>query len=198
MKKFVGCRRFTASPSWRIISEPEGSRSMKYIPRLTLICKHAVFIALLLFATAPAARAQSETWEPWTMSPWMVAARVWTSGDHTFARVNLTLPTPCHRVVSVGPVTRQGNDQSVDYITERYTGGCVQVIALREDFFDLGALEPGTYTFTVKSRGTPVANVTFNPNQVVEHWEETSIPDSTIFAIWTAGGVTFTEVRMNF
>ena len=171
---------------------------MKYRPRLTLICQNAILFTLLLTAAAPAARAQNETWVPWTLSPQMVAARVWTSGDHTFARVNLTLPSPCYRVASVGPVTRQGNDISVDFTTEQYTGGCVQVIVLREDFFDLGALEPGAYTFTVRSRGTAVATVTFNPQQVVEHWEETSAPNNVSFAVWTVGGVTFTAVGINF
>ena len=172
---------------------------MKYQPRLTLICRNAILFTLLLATAGTDARAQSETWEPWTLSPWMVAARVWTSGDRTHARVNLTLPSPCHRVVSVGPVTRQGNDVSVDYTTEQYTGGCIQVIVLREDFFDLGALEPGTYTFTVKSRGTPVATVTFDPQQVVERWEETSLTRNDIlFTVWTVGGVTFTGVELRF
>ncbi|MBV8858201.1 MAG: hypothetical protein JOZ02_14820 [Acidobacteria bacterium] len=171
---------------------------MKYNPRLTLICKNALLIALLLAAAAPAVRAQGETWVPWTLSPQMVAVRVWASGDHTFARVNLTLPSPCYRVAGVGPVTRQGNNVSVDYTTEQYTGGCVQVVVFREDFFDLGALEPGTYTFTVKSRGTAVASVTFNPQQIAEHWEETSDVASVGFSVWTAGGVTFTSVSIAF
>jgi hypothetical protein len=171
---------------------------MKYLPRLNSICKHAVLFALLLATTAPAAHAQNETWVPWTLNPQMVAVRVWTSGDHTFARVNLTLPSPCYRVASIGPVTRQGNDLSVDFTTEQYTGGCIQVIVLKEEFFDLGALEPGTYTFTVKSRGTAVKSVTFNPSQVVEHWEETSVPDNVSFAVWTVGGVTFTSVGISF
>jgi hypothetical protein len=171
---------------------------MKYHPRLTLTRKNAFLIALLLAAAAPAARAQNETWEPWTLSPQMLAVRVWASGDHTFARVNLTLPSPCYRVAAVGPVTRQGNAVSVDYTTEQYTGGCVQVIVFREDFFDLGALGPGAYTFTVKSRGTAVASVTFDPSQIAEHWEETSAPDSTSFSVWTAGGVTFTSIGIAF
>jgi hypothetical protein len=165
---------------------------------LTPVRQGALLFALLLAFAAPAARAQNETWEPWTLSPQMVAVRVWSSGDHTFARVNLTLPSPCYRVAGVGPVTRQGNDVSVDYTTEQYTGACVQVIVSREDFFDLGALEPGTYTFTVKSRGTNVRSVTFDPSRIAEHWEETSLPDSTTFAVWTVGGVTFTSVGINF
>ncbi|HEX8335101.1 MAG TPA: hypothetical protein VF621_00135 [Pyrinomonadaceae bacterium] len=171
---------------------------MKYTPRLTLICKTSALVALLLLVAPPAARAQGETWQPWTMSPWMVAARVWASGGHTFARVNLTLPSPCYRVASVGPVTRQGNDVSVDFLTEEYTGGCVQVIVLKEYFFDLGALEPGAYTFTVKSRGTPVRSVAFDPSRAGERWEESSAPDGVTFAVWTAGGVTFAAVGLAF
>jgi hypothetical protein len=171
---------------------------MKYTPRPTPIRKTVALVALLLAAAAPAARAQNETWQPWTLSPWMVAVRVWASGGHTFARVNLTLPSPCYRVASVGPVTRQGNDVSVDFATEEYTGGCVQVIVLKEYFLDLGALEPGAYTFTVKSRGTNVKSVAFDPSQIAEHWEEASAQDGVGFAVWTAGGVTFAAVGINF
>ncbi|MET0648785.1 MAG: DUF4214 domain-containing protein [Pyrinomonadaceae bacterium] len=171
---------------------------MKYRLRLTRVCKRAILFALLLAATGTTARARNETWEPWTLSPNMAAVRVWTAGDQTFARVNLTLPSSCYRVAGVGPVTRQGHDLSVDFTTEQFTGACVQVIVLKEYFFDLSALAQGNYTFTVRSRGAAVKSVAFDPSQIAERWEEASLPNNTGFAVWTAGGVTFTAVSFNF
>ena len=171
---------------------------MKYNPRPTPALARAFLVALLLTAFAPSARAQTDTWAPYNLRPEQVAVHVWTSGDHTFARVNIGLPTPCYRF-EVGPVTRQGNDVSVNFVGEQYTGGCITVVALKEYFFDLGALAPGTYTFTVKSRGTNVRSVTFDPSQVVERWEEASLGRNGVgFAVWTAGGVTFTSVSLFF
>ena len=168
---------------------------MKSIPRPTLICRQLACAALLLLLAAPSAAAQTETFEPYALRADQTAVRVWTSGDHTFARVNLTFNNGGYRVTSVSAVTRQGNNLSVDFVIDRWTGITTQALVLKEYFFDLGALpaEPGTYTFTVKSRGTDVRGVTFDPAQVVEHWEDASLTRSDIlFTVWTVGGVTFT------
>jgi hypothetical protein len=168
---------------------------MQYLPRLTLIRK-AALVAALLLAALPAG-AQTETFEPFILRADMTAVRVWTSGDHTFARVNLAFPTGGYRVTSVGEVARQGDELSVDFVIDRWTGITTQAVVLKEYFFDLGALGPGAYTFAVKSRGNVVRAVTFDPGQVVEHWEETST-ENVSFAVWTAGGVTFASVAVNF
>jgi hypothetical protein len=171
---------------------------MKYMPRLNLICKTVLFAVLLLVAAAPAARAQTETFEPFILRADQTAVRVWSSGGHAFARVNLTFNDGGYRVTSVGDVTRQGNALSVDFVIDRWTGITTQSVVLKEYFIDLGALEPGTYTFNVKSRGNNVRGVTFDPAQVVEHWEEASAAGGTSFAVWAAGGVTFTSVGIVF
>jgi hypothetical protein len=173
---------------------------MKYNPRLTLVCKNAVFVLLLLLAAAPPARAQTETFQPFILRADMTDVRVWTSGDHTHARVVLTFPTGGSRVTDVSPVARRGNDLSVDFTIDRFTGPVIQAVVVREFFFDLGALpsEPGSFTFTVKSRGTNVKSVAFDPRRIVEHWEEASAPNNVGFAVWTAGGVTFTSVGIGF
>ena len=171
---------------------------MKFIARLTLICKTALFAALLLSAAAAAARAQAEAFVPFDLRADMTAVRVWSSGGQTHARVVLTFPTGGFRINEVGPVTRQGDDLSVDFVIDRWTGGVTQALVVREFFFDLGALAPGSYTFTVRSRGAAVRSVAFDPSQVAERWEEASLPNSTGFAVWTAGGVTFAAVSINF
>ena len=173
---------------------------MKYDPRRTLARPPAVFVTLLLLlAAATPASAQTETFEPFTLRADMTAVRVWASEGQTHARVVLTFPTGGYRVNSVGPVTRQGNNVSVDYVIDRWTGPVTQALVVREDFFDLGALGPGTYTFTVKSRGANVKSVTFNPSQIAEHWEEASLEQGRVgFAVWTVGGVTFTVVSLSF
>jgi hypothetical protein len=178
---------------------------MKYIPRLmkdsprpTFARASAAFVTLLLLLVAATpASAQTETFQPFTLRADMTDVRVWTSGERTHARVVLTFPTGGFRINSVGPVTRQGNDVSVDYVIDRWTGPVTAAVVVREDFFDLGALEPGTYIFTVKSRGTSVESVAFDPAQIVEHWEEASI-ERVVFAVWTTGGVTFTAIELWF
>ena len=181
--------------------EPEGNSLMKYIPRPPLVCRTSVFVALLLLlAAAPVAAAQTDTFEPYILRAEQTAVRVWTSGDRTHARVNITFPDGGYRVTSVGAVARQGNDLSVDFVVDHWTGGATQAIVLLEYFFDLGTLpaEGGNFTFTVKSRGSVVRSVAFDPSRIVEHWEETSAPDNVGFAVWTAGGVTFTAVDIRF
>ena len=141
---------------------------MQYTPRLTLIRRQLAFAALLLLAAAPAAAAQTETFEPYILRADQTEVRVWSSGGGTHARVVLTFPTGGFRITDISPVTRQGNDLSVDFVIDRWTGGVTQSIVVKEYFFDLGALEPGTYTFTVRSRGQTVRGVTFDPSQIVE------------------------------
>ncbi|MCA1620259.1 MAG: DUF4214 domain-containing protein [Acidobacteria bacterium] len=172
---------------------------MKYRPRLTLALANAVFVALLLCAAAPPAAAQTERHEPFNLPAQWTAARVWSSGGRSFARVNIQFPDGCYSIASVGPVVREGNQLSVDFAVNRWTGGCTLAIVHKEYFFDLGALEPGTYTFTIRSRGTAVRSVTFDPSQVGERWEEASLERGQVgFAVWTAGGVTFTSVSLFF
>jgi hypothetical protein len=160
-------------------------------------------VILCLGASVLSARnasAQTETFEPYALRADQTEVRVWTSGDHTFARVNLTFNDGGYRVTNIGPVTRQGNNLSVDYTVDHWTGGTTQAVVFKEYFFDLGALpaEGGTFTFTVRSRGAAVRSVTFDPRRIVEHWEETSLPRGSGFAVWTAGGVTFTSVGLSF
>jgi len=158
-------------------------------------------MTLLLLVAAPAAVAQDEHYEPFTPPAEWTAVRVWTSGERTEARVQMTFPSGGYRVAGVGPVLRQGNELSVDFAVERWTGPATGALVLKEFFLDLGALpaEGGTFTFTVRSRGAAVRSVTFDPRQIVEHWEDASLERSAVgFAVWSVGGVTFTAVSLIF
>ena len=170
---------------------------MKFNPRSAQVCKNALLVALLLVAFAPAAAAQTETFVPFALRADMTAVRVWSSGERTHARVNILFNDGGYRVTSVGPVTRQGNDLSVDFVIDRWTGPTTQALVHKEYFFDLGALGAGAYTFTIRSRGTAVRGVTFDPSQIAEHWEEASI-DRVVIAVWTTGGVTFSAAELWF
>ena len=169
---------------------------MKYNPRPTLAFAFLVTL-LLLSAAAPRAAAQTETFEPYILRADQTDVRVWSSGQTSHARVVLTFPMGGFRVTSVSPVTRQGNALSVDFVIDRWTGPVIQALVVNEFFLDLGALAPGTYTFTVRSRGTFVRSVTFDPAQVAERWVEASI-ERVSFAVWTTGGVTFAAAELWF
>ena len=170
---------------------------MKYTPRLTPVRRQAAFAALLLFTLATAAAAQTETYEPYILRADQTDVRVWSAGDGTHARVVLTFAMGGFRITEVGPVTRQGNDLSVDFVIDRFTGPVTQGIVVKEFFLDLGALGPGAYTFTVRSRGHVVRVVAFDPAQVGEHWEEASI-ERVLLGVWTTGGVTFASAELWF
>jgi hypothetical protein len=175
---------------------------MKAHPRTTRTRKNLALAALLLLPLAAApAPARAETFEPFILRTDWTQVRAWSSEGRSFAQVNITFPDGCYRVTSVGPVERQGDELSVDFTVDRWTGGCTLALVNKEFSFDLGALpaEPGGYTFTVRSRGNHVESVTFDPAQAAERWEETSLrSNQVLFAVWTAGGVTFASVELWF
>ena len=159
-------------------------------------------IIFWLLAMTVSAHAQAEQWVPHTIPPQQLTElRVWTSGDRTHARVLVTFPDLGYRITDWGTVERQGRSLSIDIKAERWTGGSGQAIQVLEQFYDLGTLpsETGTFTFTVKSRGALVKSVEFDPRQIVEHWEETSLEQNQVLhVINTTGGVTFAQPCLNF
>lgn len=115
--------------------------------------------------------------------------RVWTSGPDARAEVVLTFPTTGFRVSDWGRVKRVGNEFTADARVERYTEGSGQAVTVRENTFDLGALAPGTYTFTFMSYGVALASREFDPSLVAEHWEQATLPRSLIgFRVITSEG----------
>lgn len=150
----------------------------------------ATFIFLLLLTVLPARAA--EEWLPYTPTPAETEIHVWTSGSKTFARVKFTFSACGTRIIDWGEVERNGNNLSVDIKMERWTGIVCVAITTAENIYDLGTLAPGTYTFTVKSRGKTIESAQFDPAQVVERWEPfIPAPEAVLIAIRTNGGVTF-------
>ena len=149
-----------------------------------------VLILLLFFVVLPARAA--EEYLPYQPTPAETEIHVWTSGNTTLARVKFTFRDCGSRVIDWGAVERQGNNLSVDIKAERWTGVVCLAITTAEHIYNLGQLQPGAYTFTVKSRGTPIESAQFNPAEIVEHWEPfIPEPASVLIAIRTTGGVTF-------
>jgi hypothetical protein len=128
---------------------------------------------LLLLSADKTARAQD--YVPATQG-FDTQIKVWTSGGNTYAKVVLTFPTGGWRV-DWGQVTKSGNNFTAEARVERYNGPTTQAITYKENTYNLGALEPGSYTFTFKSFGVAMKSVQFDPAQVIEHWEPATLPD---------------------
>jgi hypothetical protein len=150
--------------------------------------------ALLFFSAATSARAQ-EDYQPAT-SGFDTQLKIWTSGGNTYAKVVLTFPSGGWRV-DWGQVTRVGNNFTADARVERYNGASTQAIVYKENTYNLGALEPGTYTFTFKSYGVAMKSVQFDPAQVVEHWEPVVLTNGIGIRLWTAAdGITRIKIEL--
>ena len=59
-----------------------------------------------------------------------------------------------------GTPVRAGNIFSNDATVERFNGSSVAAISSTAQIWDLGALDPGDYTFTFKNSGTTVKTLT--------------------------------------
>src|SRR5687768_9023705 len=95
-----------------------------------------------------------ERWEPASPSAVTVGISIWTTGGVTYTEAELYFPDTGHRVTDWGQVVRTGNEFSVDIKAERWTGESEARVSLNEQTYQLGALAPGTYFFTVKVYGS--------------------------------------------
>jgi hypothetical protein len=153
------------------------------------------FALLLLSANVPI-HAQ-EGYVPATQG-FDTQVKVWTSGGNTYAKVLLTFPTGGWRV-DWGQLTRVGNTFTADARVDRYNGLTTQAITYKENTYNLGALEPGTYTFTFKSHGVVMKSQQFDPSKVVEHWEPTVLTNGIGIRLWTTeAGVTYIKIELYF
>ncbi|HZT57351.1 MAG TPA: hypothetical protein VFA21_01880 [Pyrinomonadaceae bacterium] len=184
---------------------------MKIVPRLLVRNKSvffSLFVASLLLAASgvvlrrASAQTPSETWVSYTPVAQQTELDVLTCGGRTFAKVKFTFNDGGYRVTDWGQAAGAGGNFSVDVKAERWTGFSIQMQTFAEQVYDLGALAPGTYTFTLNSRGTFVASRQFvvgpasdavsNPADdasvfVWRHYEDFlgRDPDAQGFRFWT-------------
>ncbi|HKR00589.1 MAG TPA: hypothetical protein VJT09_07940 [Pyrinomonadaceae bacterium] len=166
--------------------------SQNHASRWLLLLLSLAFLSL----SAPRALAQTEKWEPATTG-FATEIKVWTSGGNTFAKVRLTFPSGGWRV-DWGQLTRTGNNFVADARVERWTGVSTQAIVIKENDYNLGALAPGTYTFTFNSYGVAVKSLQFDPSQVSERWEPVVLTREVNVRKWTTGGITYVKVEFYF
>jgi hypothetical protein len=202
----LGCvaLRFASAP-WQNLLVPtrffptEFSEARAMIPQFS-IKKFALSIFLSIVFSAPVF-AQSDPWvhaNPVRIVPHDVA--VFSCGGQTTANVRWIFGDAGYRVIQTPVVTRSGNTISLDARVEEFTGGRAQVVTPFEKNFDLGTLEPGTYTLIVKSWDTPLKQIQFTIvatppaplpvdapcSFVTQHYRDflSRDPDGNGFAFW--------------
>ena len=116
---------------------------------------------LVIFCCAPIF-AQTDTWihaEPTRVVPQQLA--VFSCNGQTTVNSRWVFSDSGYRVTQAPVVSRSGNTISLDARVEEFTGGRLQVITPFEKNFDIGTLEPGTYTLIFKSWDTPLKQIQF-------------------------------------
>jgi uncharacterized protein (TIGR03437 family) len=166
-------------------------------PRASRWLLSSLGFALLLFS-ANNIHAQTETWEPAT-TRFTTEIKVWTSSGSTYAKVRLTFSTGGYRV-DWGQIVRTGNNFVADARVERWTGMTTQAITFKENTYNLGALSPGSYTFTFKSYGVAQKSQQFDPSLIAERWEPAQLPGDRVgIRIATStGGLISPRVELYF
>ena len=102
-------------------------------------------------------------------SPWSAAVlpgagvelKSWKLDGRTFIYAKLTFADAGFRISSWGTPVRAGNVFSNDATVERFSGSSVAAISSTAQIWDLGALDPGDYTFAFKNSGTTVKTLNF-------------------------------------
>jgi hypothetical protein len=140
------------------------------------------FVVCLSYAATPAGSRAAEVWEPFNPSSDQVALDVLTCGGRVFVKAKITFRDAGFRLVDGGQVERSGGDFSASIEAERWTGISAQFITFAEQVYDLGALAPGTYNFTLKTRGAFLKSRQFSVGSTLS---PTSNPadDASVF-VW--------------
>jgi hypothetical protein len=146
--------------------------------------------------------AQGDTWihaVPARVVPSQLA--VFSCSGQTTVNSRWIFSDSGYRVTQTAVVIRSGNTISLDARVEEFTGGRLQVVTPFEKNFDIGTLEPGTYTLIVKSWDAPLKQIEFTimatppaPQPVdapcsfvTQHYRDflSREPDGNGFAFWT-------------
>jgi hypothetical protein len=106
-----------------------------------------------------------------------------------------------YRVVQTPVVSRMGQTVTLDVRAERWTGGVLPALFTLDKNFDIGLLEPGTYTLVFQSWGATLKQFQFTIRQtppaaqpidagcffVTQHYRDflSREPDGSGFSFWT-------------
>jgi hypothetical protein len=105
----------------------------------------------------------AEHWEQATLSSSRVGVRIWgLNSGLTMTKIELYFPDTGYRVADWGQVLRNGNEFSVDVKAERWTGDSQARTTLVDHDYELGALQPGSYSLLVKMYGAIVRTQAFS------------------------------------
>jgi hypothetical protein len=118
------------------------------------------FLVSILFCAS--AFAQVDTWvhaEPTRVVPNQLA--VFSCSGQTTINSRWVFNDTGYRVTQAPVVSRAGNAISLDARVEEFTGGRGQAVTFFEKNFDIGTLEPGTYTLFFKSWDVPLKQIEF-------------------------------------
>jgi hypothetical protein len=172
--------------------------------RTSRLARGFALLAPLLLFSGPAARAQTEAWVP--AAPSRVVPRqvsVFNCDGQVGVNARWVFNDGGYRVVQTPLVSRAGQTVTLDARVEEWTGGRTLALVPFEKNFDLGALEPGTYTLDFKSWGTTLKQLQFTVIQtppaaqpadqtcffVSQHYRDflSREPDGSGLAFWTDG-----------
>jgi Tol biopolymer transport system component len=138
---------FDMDPSWQRASAPFGPASPTPTPTAT---------------PTPTPDSNGITWQPYIPSSTQTDLEVLTCGDRAFAKVKILFNDTSYRISDWGKAQLTNNNFLVDIKAEHSNGGAAQVLVPVERVYDLGQLGPGSYSFTVASRGVVVKSKFFN------------------------------------
>jgi hypothetical protein len=161
-----------------------------------------IFALTLALIVSAVARAQAGEWidaTPSSVVPHQLST--FTCDGVTSVNVRWTFNNSGYRVVQPPVVARAGQTITLDVRAEESTGGIVPAFSNFDKTFELGVLEPGTYTLVVKSWGSTLKQIQFTVRQtppavhaldggcffVAQHYRDflSREADGAGFAFWT-------------
>ena len=125
-----------------------------------------VFALALALAASAALRAQTEEWihaTPSAVVPHQLS--VFTCDGVTSVNARWLFSSSGYRVAQPSVVSRASQTVTLDVRAEEYTGGILPAFFSFDKNFELGVLEPGTYTLDVDSWGARLKEIQFTVRQ---------------------------------
>ncbi len=127
-----------------------------------LLTRTFALLTLVLFCCCLSAQGQTSTWipaDPARVIPLQLS--VFSCSGQTTVNSRWVFADTGYRVVQTPIISRSGQTISIDARAEQWTGGSAQMIVPFEKNFDIGVLEPGTYTLDFKSWNATVKQIQF-------------------------------------